>query len=278
MRFRRSLPTSGFSPEGWAGVADDSPEWSATVVASWTAPWIDWGWVSAGSIVAALSAWFAIDRWAAGVVWAEALSGAVALWALWGVARVVAQARRRSTWAMTLDPNLLTLASGLPGSEPVVLERRRAGWLVADEISTDWHARRISLHDDQDLQVASFVGTMARLDVRAPGTPAGADLPRDLPLAVLLGAWWPHPARRMTRQGEAGIRLRWRDPDVAGFPGRERRSRLIWSLLYVPSAAFMLWAAVAEARGALSLLFAAAAVAIILWRIQVLRWRPEVNR
>jgi hypothetical protein len=274
VRFAWSLPTSGFRPEGWEGVADEPPDWSATVVARWTAPWIDWGRVTAALVVAGAAVLGAINEWTAGHPWFVLLSGTFAAWALWGAGRAAVQARSRSTWTITLDPERLTLDTGLPESG-VVLERSRADWLVADEVTTDWRVRRIGLHDDQHRQVALFVGTMARLAVPAPGIPRVGDLPRELPLAVLVGEWWPHPARRMTRYGTAGVHYRWRDSDIGGFARRDRRNRLLWSLPWLALAVGLAWAAMDPGtRDALRIPCGAAAAAVVAWRFRVLSWRP----
>lgn len=276
MRIPWSLPTSGFRAEGWEGISDETPEWSATVVARWTVPWIDWGRAAAGLIIAAAAVTALLGGWGRGSAWAGLLMGAIAIWALWSVGRAIAQLPVRDTSTITLDPDRLTLESGTKGGQRVVLDRARAGWLVADEITEDWRVRQLALYGEDDRLVGSVVGAMARLEVRANGTPGARDLPSELPLAVLVGAWWPHPARRMTRQGTAGIQLRWRDPDIAGFEAHERRSRLLWSLLWLALAGGLVWAALdPPTRDALRIPFAVAAAALVVWRLRVLSWRPS---
>jgi hypothetical protein len=259
-------------------MADDAPAWTATIVARWTAPGLDWGFVAAASAVCITMASIAVSVWGSRAGWGAALPGAFALWALWEAGSSIARSRATSELMLTLDPERLTLASSRPGSDTVVLERGLAGWLAADE-TTDWHVRGLWLtRDDEaskDVKVAWFLAAMARVEVRSPGIPAARDLPHELPVAVLVGAWWPHPARRMTRTGTARIRWRWRDPDIAGFPRRERRERIVWSVIYLALAAMLLWTSVAPAtRDVLRIPVAIAAIALVLWRVRVHSWRP----
>lgn len=277
VRIPRSLATSGFRPEGWEGVADEAPEWSATVAARWTVPWIDWDRAGAGAFIGGAAMLGLLGGWGHGSVWAVALMGVVSLWALLPAGRALAQLGTRATATITLEPERLTLETGSAGATRVVLDRARAGWLVADEITSDWRARQIALYDDDGRLVTSVVGAMTRVESRASGTPRGRDLPGELPLAVLVGAWWPHPARRMTRQGTAGIALRWRDPGIASYERYERRSRILWSLLWLALAALLVWAALdPPTRDALRIPLVIAGGVIVAWRIRVLLWRPTM--
>lgn len=279
MRFWRSLPTSGFSPQGWSGVPTDAPPWTASIAAHWTSPWIDWGRAMAGIVVGLAFIGMTLGLWRGGRGLWVVLPAAIAIWALWGAARIAAQSRSTSKLTLTLGPERLTLADPSSGEAPRILARDRAGWLVADEIGTDWRARHLWVHDDQGMEVARFVGAMARVEIRSNGVPAGPDLPTEVPVSVLLGAWWPHPERRMTRQGTARIRLRWREPDIAGYPRREWRERAKWSALYLAFAALCLWAAMDTATlDSLRLVFGAAGIAIILWRARELRWHPTFEQ
>lgn len=275
MRVRRSLPTSGLSPQGWSDVPTDAPPWTASIAARWTSPWVDVGHAVAGAVVGLAFIGMTLGLWSGGRGLWVVLPAAIAIWALWGAARIAVQSRNTTKLTLTLDPERLTIADPSSGEAPTILTRDRAGWLVADEIGTDWRARDLWLHDDQGSVVARFVGAMARVEIRSRGVPAGPDLPTELPVSVLLGAWWPHPERRMTRQGSLGIRLRWRDPGIAGYPRHERRERAKWSALYLAFAALCLWAATdAATRDSLRLVFGAAGIAIILWRARALRWQP----
>jgi len=104
-------------------------------------------------------------------------------------------------------------------------------------------------------------------------------LPDRVPPAVLLGAWWPHPAKRMTRQGSMSVRFPWRDPDLVRFPGYERRSRVLWSALYAVLAVGCLAAALVGPGAVwIRLAFGAAGAGLLVWRAQVLRWRPTFLR
>jgi hypothetical protein len=275
VRLRWSRSAFGFSPNGWSGVADDTPTWTATVVARWTAPWIDWGWVAAGSVVAIVCALAAIATWRDGRVLVAAFSALFSLWTLWKVVRTVAPIRARSVWELTLSPGRLTLTDSKPASRPVIVDRETAGWLVAADGGADWHARWLGLYHERGADVAPFLAAMARIEVRAAGVPSERELPTEIPVSVLLGAWWPHPARRMTRWGTAGIQRPWREPDIAGFPRRERLERAKWSLLYLAFAALSMWVALdSETRDGARILFGIAAVALAIWRIRAIMWRP----
>jgi hypothetical protein len=197
----------------------------------------------------------------------------------WAGLQQVRTRQPQTELTLTLGPDALRLSSSAASALSVDLSRDRAGWLIAEEIGTNWHWRRLTLLDDAERQVAQFVGSLATVRVQSPGIAAAGVLPDRVPPAVLLGSWWPHPAKRMTRQGSMSARFRWRDPDLVRFPGYERRSRVLWSALYGVLGVGCLAAAVVGPGAAwIRLAFGAAGLGLLVWRAQVLLWRPTFLR
>ena len=125
--------------------------------------------------------------------------------------------------------------------------------------------------------IAQFVGTLASVRVKTAGVPLSEAIPNEVPVAVLVGSWWPHPARRMTRGGNMNARFRWRDPDLADFPRHERWQRLLWTLLYGAFALMLLAVAILEEGRPFWFRFVAAgsAFGLLVWRARLLRRRPR---
>jgi hypothetical protein len=198
-----------------------------------------------------------------------------AVWFGRDLLRHVRAVRAATELTLVLTPDRLTLRSTSPSVPAASLRRDEAGWLVGVETGPDWHQRLIWLGDASRRRVAEFVGGVAEVRLLGAGEPRNP-LPRQLPVSVLLGCWWPHPARRMTRTGSQGIKRHWLEPDIAGFPRHERRQRGQWTLLYSAFAMFCIWAAVfssapASQRIALGLV----GTALLVWRLAVHRWQPE---
>lgn len=279
MRIRRNWPTGGFSPQGWSGVPDEAPAWTATIVASWKPPTVDWGQVLAGIAVAGFLAAAALGLWRDREGFGFLIPTALALFFGWTALRHLRGRQPATELTLTLGPDALRLSSSAASVLPVDLSRDRAGWLIAEEIATNWHWRRLTLLDVADRPVARFIGSLATVRVQSPGVPASATVPDRVPTAVLLGAWWPHPARRMTVQGSMSVRLRWREPDLVRFPGHERRARVLWSALYGAFALLCLAVAVIGPGAVWTrLAFGAAGIGLLVWRALVLRWRPTFVR
>ena len=272
-RIRTTWSTSGLTADGWTGVTNEAPRWTATVVATWRPPTIDWASLAGVVGIAVfllVGAFLARDRGGLALV----LMGLGAYFAFDAVRRLRAR-RPGSDLTLVLGPEALEFHSTEPGTRAVRIRRDRAGWLVATEMQADRHVRFIQLTDADDQAVAQFVGSLATVEVRDRGVPPATILPTVVPVAVLLGQWWPSPARRVSRMGSAGLRFRWREPDLDGFPRHERRERLKWSVLYGVFAIGFLWVAVAGSSPEwLRVLFGLAGAGLVAWRIHVHRWRP----
>lgn len=279
MRIRRSWPTGGFSPLGWSGIADDAPAWTATIVASWKPPTMDWGRFIVGIGIAVVAAAAAVGLWRDRGGLGFLVPVALSVYFGWAALQQLRTRQPQTELTLTLAPDALRLSSSAESALSVDLSRDRAGWLIAEEIGTNWHWRRMTLLDDAEHPVAQFVASLATVRVQTPGIPAAAVLPDRVPPAVLLGVWWPHPAKRMTRQGSMSARFRWRDPDLVRFPGYERRSRVLWSALYAVLAVGCLAAALVGPGAVWTrLAFGVAGLGLLVWRAHVLRWRPTFLR
>ena len=57
-------------------------------------------------------------------------------------------------------------------------------------------------------------------------------------VTALIGAWWPHPQRRMSVRGNAAVRRRWEEPDLGGFAAWDRKQRRLYAAVF---GAFMLF-------------------------------------
>lgn len=240
---------------------------------------MDWGTFVAGVGVAIVACALAVGLWLERGGFGFLLPAAASAWFGWSSLQQIRGRERRFEMSLTLAPDALRLSSSAPSALSVALPRDRAGWLVAEEVGTNWHWRRLTLMDDAERPLAEFVGSLAAVRVQSPGTPDATILPDRLPVAVLLGAWWPHPAKRMTRQGSMSVRFRWRDPDLVRFPGYELRSRILWSALYAAFAVlFLAVALVGSDPVGVRLGFGAAGIGLLVWRARVLLWRPDFLR
>jgi hypothetical protein len=275
LRFPQSLRFDEPPREGWPDVFDIEPPWTTTIVARWHSSWVDWSRVVIGGAVAATAAAFTVLAWRNGSGLTSLIPAAVAIWFGWETVRDVRSRRLDREMTLVLAPDHLRLTSSEASWPGAVLWRERAGWLVEDEIRTDWHVRGIWIHDQNDKLVAQFVGGLAAIEVREPGIPPGRSMATELPVSVLLGTWWPHPARRTSRRGTMSRPVRWLEPDIMGYPRHERRNRLQWSLLYGGFAAlFVLGAVAGESQAWIRVAFGIAAIVLSAWRVHVHRWRP----
>ena len=268
----------GFSEDGWAGVADDTPAWTSTVEATWTPPRMDWAGLAGDGLLALLCVVATVGMLAGGRgLGVLLLSGLALLFGRDAWQRFSAR-RPRAPLKLALAPDRLQLTSTLPNFTPVVLERGQAGWLVAQEYGLDWHNRWLTVGDHEGRE-AVFMGSLAEVLVKASADDQVEPrrFPTKLPVAVLLGAWWPHPARRMSRQGNMNLAFHWREPDIEGFPRRERLERMLLSACIGLFAALLWCGALSPTspligRGALGVPAAALTLAIV----RVLLWRPQL--
>jgi hypothetical protein len=195
-----------FSDAGWEGVPDDCPPWTATVTAAWAPPRISWynfsSAVGMTAVFAAVVVSGSIHNPSIADLLLLVLPLLPALWALW-------QLRHRGprqSLQLVLGPERLRLTSDLPGVLPVELMRANAGSLWAFE-RIHGRPRRLRLCDDRGRQVAEFADQTA--SVQAVDWPENAALSPKMRVAVLVGSWWPHPARRTV-----GLYSLWADPDI----------------------------------------------------------------
>jgi len=129
------------------------------------------------------------------------------------------------------------------------MSRDSADWLVANQEVVDWHSCRLTLHDDAGQEIV-FPGRWADVrvsDQSASHTQASDSLPASIPVAVLVGSWWPHPARRQTGDVVFASRV-WQSPDLADFGARERHQRLLYAafLTFIGVVLLLTWVAYAH--------------------------------
>ncbi len=199
-----------FSDAGWEGVPDDCPAWTATVTATWVPPRLSWYNFSSAVGIAAVLAVAGV----AGLAHPNLLDLVVLALAVASAAWAARQLRHRGPrqlLQLVLAPDRLRLSSDLPTVPPVELMRADAGSLWALERSHG-RPRRLRLFDDRGRQVAEFADRTA--SVRAVDWPKNAALPLKVSVAVLVGSWWPHPARRTV-----GLYRLWADPDITELVG-----------------------------------------------------------
>ena len=275
MRLPRSWSGNGFTDQGWDDIDDSLPSWTATVSATWTIPVVD----TAGLVVRVLvgtAIAFAGSSLAAQKPVAALLFAAFALAMAWQVARGLWTLRSRERVVMTLGPDTMIVTARSMAS-PTTVRREHAGWLIGTDVGLDGYARMIELSDDGQNTVFGLSAGWADVDIQTPGVPAAAELAPRMPVAVLLGAWWPHPARRITRAGNLLARRRWRDPGLSAFPREERRQRRVWSLVYLTLAIMCLVLALSNDVGSGTRVIAAvASMTILAWLVRS-RWRQPAT-
>jgi hypothetical protein len=71
-----------------------------------------------------------------------------------------------------------------------------------------------------------------------PGT-SPARPPTTLPVAPLIGAWWPDPGARQSGRGNLGFRSRWKEPDLVAFASWDRRQRRMNALIAIAALLFV---------------------------------------
>lgn len=133
--------------------------------------------------------------------------------------------RRGRQLKLTLDPETLTLtATSARGDETMTIDRHSTGVLTrVVQTPKAAYAREIKLSDaNTDLtlidRTVSVVTAPFGTDLGALGLDHGR-----VPLAVLVGSWWPDPQARRTAVIKPRFSLRgeqvgsWGQPDLAGY-------------------------------------------------------------
>lgn len=264
---------SEFQDDGW-DVPDDCPPWNRTVVASWTPPRLNW---TNFSMAVGLTAIFTVPvaSWSLGhpspgdlllLAW-PAIPG---VW-VW---RQLKRRGPKASLELVLGPDRLRLSSDQSNIPAVELWRDRAGLLMAGERGYDWHTRRLILYDDRGNRVAEFVGKTAV--IRVDGPVDNTPIPSKVPVAVLVGSWWPHPAHRSIRAGSVGAEFYWKDPDISGFVGWERGQRQQWAAVLGVFGAIALIAGLADTGDKLGsrLLAGIIGCLVLACAAKLAYWRP----
>lgn len=243
-------PLKGKLEHGQLGREDSGgpTDWPVTVTASWIDPRIDQLELRSAIVVLAAGAWIAgssliLDgRSEIRILALGLVVGAVVAWR--------ALRNRRSALELILSPETARLREGRGADTRThELARQRAGWLTAGETGLDWHDRGLGLFDDADRLVAKFKGRPAHMAVRSDSSAGDAWVQANLPRAdrtaqdvasvtALVGMWWPHPERRLSIRGNASVRRRWEEPDLAGYAAWDRKQRRLYAAAF---GAFMLF-------------------------------------
>lgn len=235
------------APEtGRAKSAEDN--WPVSLVAKWTDPGVDL--LEFRSAVALLAA----GVWATGAQLVIDGQVDVRLLALGifaaGVVGWRARRNRRVALELVLAPHSARLRE-IRGAEvrSHELPRHRAAWLTASESGLDWRDGGLALFDDAGRQIADFKARLATVTARSDSADGDAWLQSHLPqvdyrevdrvsVTALVGAWWPHPQRRLSVRGSAAVRHRWKEPDLRGFAAWDRKQRRLYAAVF---GAFMLF-------------------------------------
>ena len=245
MNLRRSRLK--YTPSGWEGMPDSAPEWSGTLVATWPVP--DPQSFMRGSLVAAVLGW---------------------------TTRMVLRRKPAAWYELVLTPDRLRISSGAPGTQPAEMSRDSADWLIARQEAVDWHSASLLLADSGGNRIV-FPGRWAEVRRANPGEPPTPIL-ASVPVAVLVGSWWPHPARRQT-QTLSFLPSLWQSPDLTGFPAWERHQRLVFSFWLALFGALLLLTWVAYAHSTVIERLAATTGGIIglSSAFALIRWRPRYD-
>ncbi|HEX5827814.1 MAG TPA: hypothetical protein VFY23_09860 [Candidatus Limnocylindrales bacterium] len=162
--------------------------------------------------------------------------------------------RRPGTIALELAPDRLHVTRD--GVDPLdfTVARDAAGWVVVASATLGSSERVVLLLDEPGNELARFRGIIAPVEISvapgAGGAPAAADdagrdgaagvaawwaahmpagttppaPPPVLPIAALVGEWWPDPARRIGLRNNGG-RIPWVEPALPEWPAARRSHR-----------------------------------------------------
>jgi hypothetical protein len=232
-----------------ADTASAQPEWTGTLVAEWVdnglSPAQLKAWEQAPAVVAILVlSCVGFYLTAARVALAFVYVGAMA--ALYFAPLVAARVRGRQPVVVTLtlgDGVLrLTRRSGT-ATETTELSRDEAGTL-------DWQRSGkernwITLTDREGHVRCRLPDRTVKVTAWPFGTEAAewAVDSRKLPLAVLLGSWWPGRRASTATRGswlfKRDVDLGWDQPDLRDFVGNRARRDVVEALVVLPTAVFM---------------------------------------
>lgn len=217
--------------------APDAPApWPVTVHARWTDPGH-----TRGEFLAVLGL-FIGTTWAVGFVLITGASSdlvlalfplALAAWAAFLFAR-----RNPVDLELTLAPERLTFVRGGIDRLELVVPRDDPGWVVAARMTVGALDRLLLILDEPGNERTRFRATVAAVTfdgLDGPGVaawwpeamPAGtspATPPATLPVAPLVGDWWPDPTHRLSLRGN-GARIRWAEPTMTAWPRDDLRRR-----------------------------------------------------
>ena len=146
--------------------------------------------------------------------------------------------RRPADLELELGPERLRIRTSAPNAFAEQLDRADAGALFAAETGLDWHERFVFMTDKTGRYLprirarwaaVEFVDQARATDAWWKATiPPGASQsapPTRLPVTGLLGAWWPSSESRASIRGEANVRRKWKEGELASLPDWERRQR-----------------------------------------------------
>jgi hypothetical protein len=226
--------------------------WPVTVHARWTDPGYTRGEFHVLLGMLAGTAWAVAVVHALGATqnWLLLLfPTALAAWAVFIWTR-----RRPAALALELSPEGLHLVR--TGANPIDLEipRAEAGWVVAAAATLGAADRIVLLLDEPGNELVRFRGIVAPVEITGTADdgwwtatmPAGTTLatpPTVLPVAALVGEWWPDPAHRLALKGN-GARIRWVEPTLARWQAADQSHRRTITVVIVVLLVFLLVGAV----------------------------------
>jgi hypothetical protein len=153
--------------------------------------------------------------------------------------------RRPGTITLELTPDRLHVTRDGVDPLDVTVPRDAAGWVVVASATLGSSERVVLLLDEPGNEIGRFRGLIAPVEITV--APAAADGAADagvaawwaahmpagttpsapppvLPIAALVGEWWPDPARRIGLRNNGG-RIPWVEPALPAWPAARRSHR-----------------------------------------------------